>query len=155
MINNDIMKRLKVVALDFDNTLCLHTNRNTEIDQDIIAGTYKFETSMPNRHLREFVELCRMQGIQLGVISATSLAPVVQVKMEWVREHYGDGFENWCVGTAQEKASLLDIISRVQHLNPCSIMIVDDSFDALHMCEKLGFETCTPMEIVNYMEEID
>lgn len=155
MIDKDIMKRIKLVAFDFDNTLCVHSVRHTNRKIEQIQGLYEYNYSKPNRHMKEFIQLCKDNFVTMGLISSTDYHLVGLTKLKWCKKNYGVDLKNWNVGTPDLKLEMMENLATALHINPANMMIVDDNFEVLQACEKAGFITCIPLEIVNYMEEID
>jgi hypothetical protein len=78
----------------------------------------------------------------------------MQAKEKWVLDNYGIQLDNYCVGTINGKIEIMKAISSAFNINRENIMLVDDIWDTLDKATAEGFSACTPMEIVNYIEEL-
>lgn len=158
MINFD---NLKMVLYDFDDTLCIHENHYRDTDESIYShnidvlknGADSWHTCSINNHMKEFMELCREQGLRQGLISATPNLHSA-AKCEWVKQHYGIELENFCVSRAAEKVPTMRALSDVYGYQHYQMMIVDDFYEVTEAAGSAGFKACTPMQIVNYIEQL-
>ena len=152
MINLD---NLNMVLFDFDDTLYIHDHhyhglQNT-LELSILAGDQVYKDDRINTQMKEFVQMCDKADILLGLLSATPYMVTANEKIRWANRVYGVTFENYCVGDAEHKVKMLELLSTANHFKPESIAIVDDLGSTLHAAEKHGFTALTPMEVVNYV----
>lgn len=157
MINLD---KLKIVLYDYDHTLCIHTYHNASDDTTheyninvILNGKEAWSTCKPNKHMKEFMELCKSKGIRQGLISATHSNKHGNSKNEWVLDRYGIELENFCVSTSEDKIEMMKAIADAYNYERYEILIVDDYYATLELAANNNFQACSPMEIVNFIEE--
>lgn len=150
--------KIKFVVFDFDDTLCIHSdhssgsdrayNKSVWIDEDPWKG------ASINKHMKEFMQQCEDNNIQMGLISAAVSCQHMIRKNEWVFKRYGFELKNCCVGDADDKLDMLIAIHDAFNIEFSAILIVDDRYATLNMCADAGFATATPMEIVNFIESL-
>lgn len=147
---------IKFVVFDFDDTLCIHTGHGSgserAYNKSMLIAKNPWKGSMINSHMKEFMQLCEDRDIQMGLISATTSYPHMDRKHGWVFESYGFDLQNFCVGEADSKLDMLIAIHDAYNIERNRILIVDDRYATLNMCEDAGFMTATPMEVVNFIE---
>lgn len=150
------LENLKLVIYDFDETLCIHTNRKSGLDIDydsqVVAGKSAWDTCNPNKSMKQFIDICKKRGITQGLISATLSYQHMHLKNEWVKENYDIELENYCVGHPEDKIKMLRALSVGLGLNKDEILIVDDMYSTLSSAANEGFQSATPMEVVNYID---
>lgn len=157
MINLD---QLKCVLYDFDDTLCIHKDhresgsREAAYDSDVLLnGAGAWRDCATNLHMKEFMNICEANGVRQGLISATTSAKHMNGKLDWVKEKYGVDLENFCVGTPDAKLRVMIALADTSDFHKYEILIVDDYFENVTRAANAGFMACTPMEIVNFIEE--
>lgn len=154
------LEEVKVALFDFDDTLCIHKNHASSTEKQHRlhhASIVRKELSMysectTSKHLKAFMLECKEKGVKLGLISATPSFAFSQVKHDWVLQKYGIDLENYCVGTFEAKLDVMIAISDAYKIPRSSILLVDDYFRNNKMSADAGFMVCTPMEVVNYIE---
>lgn len=158
MIN---FEQLKFVLFDFDETLCIHTNHvswdkedQLKYESSLILGEYTWKNSRPNNHMLNFMNICKESNIKMGFISHVDSYTQAKEKFKWIRNAYGLELENFCVGKREYKVETLKAISKAYNLPVHSILIVDDLYITLEEAANSGFQAATPMEVVNYIEEL-
>lgn len=109
-------------------------------------------TVPPSKHMGVLLNHCKERNIHLGLISATGQSVCSKAKLEWVSNMYGLELENFCVDTAQSKVLMLTALAEVYNLNADEILLVDDYTYNLVDAANAGFQACTPMEVVEYVE---
>lgn len=157
----NFFNNVKYALFDFDDTLCIHSNHKPwTCDDDhkqevyMLRNQYSYPTSHANVHMREFINLCKNNNIKMGLISHVSSVPQSVAKINWCEKQYGVKFENFCVGTREQKVEMLKRISDSTNIDRDKIIIIDDLFLTLTEAEGEGFMTATPMEIVNFIQGV-
>lgn len=152
---------IKYVLFDFDDTLCIHSShkpwtRANDHKQEVymLKNQYFYPTSRANAHMREFINICKKNSIKMGLISHVNSVPQSIAKINWCEKQYDVKFENFCVGTREQKVEMLKRISDSTNIDKDEIIIIDDSYLTLTEAESEGFMTATPMEIVNFIQDI-
>jgi hypothetical protein len=149
----------KMVLLDFDETLCVHTFHGTQDyakhNSDIVIGKNVWETDEKNIHLEKFMRLCEKKGILLGLISATMSYKHMVAKNKWVYDNYHIALDNFCVGeSTEDKITMMIAIADAYSFERKDIMLIDDMWQTLHNAANEGFAAHNPMEVVNFIENL-
>lgn len=157
LINNEIMKRLELVLFDFDDTLAVHTNhvcRPSELYLNAIHDKMHdpWETAATNKQLATFMHACVQEGKRVGLISATESYLASARKVEWVNKNYNVLCENYCVGEPEFKLQEMLAIATANDLAPDQVAVIDDYWLVLEAAASEGFIACSPLEIVNYID---
>ena len=157
MINLD---SIKIVLFDFDDTLCIHTNHSwnedIEFSQTISIlqlGKNAWSTCQISSHMEKFMKECESKNIPMGLVSVVMSAKHMMCKQDWVLEKYGIFLENYCVGKAEDKIKVMRAISEAYGIPKSKILIVDDLWQTVSDAYNEGFLACSPMEVVNYIEQ--
>lgn len=150
------LKDVKYVLFDFDDTLCIHSNHQAwtnnkehKFDVCILQGGDPYAKSAPNYHMAEFIRHLKEADIKMGLISHISSVPQAIIKERWVEENYNIKLDNFCVGSREHKVEMLKHIADGLHIRHSQILIIDDAYMTLAEADSEGFQTATPMEIVN------
>ena len=154
------LKNLKLVLYDFDDTLCIHKYHEDNDDLDhlyniniLVGGSEAFNDGSISLFMKKFIDVCSRMNIRQGLISASLSYKHFEAKNEWVRRNYDIQLENFCVGSARGKIDMITAIADAYCFDKNEILIVDDFWETLEKAANLGFQACTPMEIVNYISE--
>ena len=152
--------QLKCVLYDFDDTLCIHRDHResesskADYDRDVfLNGAGAWRDCATNQHMKEFIDMCEANGVRQGLISATTSAKHMQGKVDWVKENYGIELENFCVSTPEAKLRIMLALADTSGFHKYEILIIDDYFENVTRAANAGFMACTPMEVVNFIEE--
>lgn len=154
MINID---KLKLILWDFDDTLCIHTDHGGSTEDDILyhveilSGKNAFASGQPNEQIKTFIQFVNGKGIKQGLISAAMSYQHMIRKEKWVKDKYDITLANYCVGERKNKIDMLIAIEKTFAYKKAEILIVDDNWETLVEAANYGFQACTPMEIVNYV----
>lgn len=154
------LKNLKLVLYDFDDTLCIHKCHEDNDDLDhlyniniLVGGLAAFNDGSTSLFMKKFMDVCARMNIRQGLISAALSYKHCEAKNEWVRRNYDINLENFCVGSANGKIDMMTAIADAYCFDKNEILIIDDYWYTLEKASNLGFQACTPMEIVNYISE--
>lgn len=154
MINFD---NIKFALFDFDDTLCIHTRHGSahndlERDSAILQGDLSvWRTCFPNTQISLFMQQLKKAGVPLGLISATRSCKHAELKKLWVKENYGVVLQNFSVGKRKDKVEVLKALAEAEGLKPEEILFADDCYKTVDEAANLGFQACTPMEIINFV----
>lgn len=153
----DILKEVKLVLLDFDDTLCIHSSRDREIHGEkawerIIRGENPWPYSMKSGHMQDFINICSSRGIDLGIISRTGSCLQMDAKQKWVAGQYGTEMNNYSVGRREDKVSMIKTVALAMGLKCNAAILVDDNVDTLCECAAAEVMAYSPMEVVEYIE---
>lgn len=160
MINLD---NVKLILLDFDDTLCIHSKHfeeDTKYTQYSLTQALKGETVYndnykPNLQLKVFLHYCVGKGILLGLMSKIDSYIKGTIKLKWVKDNYNVELENFCVSSFDMKLNMLKSISEAYNLKNNEILIIDDYWETLEKAEYNGFQAASPMEIINWCNHKD
>lgn len=144
---------LKVVCFDFDDTLCIHSER-------VDKGMFKYLCSMhadndywkdseANLQLKLFMDYLHAQGTKMCLIGGVDSFKEAERKVQWVKEKYGYSLENCCVSKQELKVVELKAIAELGGFYKKQIALVDDMYENLHSAECEGFVALSPMQVVN------
>lgn len=148
---------LKVVCFDFDDTLCIHSER-------VDKGMFKYLCSMhadndywkdseANLQLKLFMDYLHAQGTKMCLIGGVDSFKEAERKVQWVKEKYGYSLENCCVSKQELKVVELKAIAELGGFYKKQIALVDDMYENLHSAECEGFVALSPMQVVNLFNE--
>ena len=158
MIN---LNNVKIVLYDFDHTLCIHSYHDCSNDttheyniEVLLHGKDAWSDCKLNMHMKKFIEECNKRGIRQGLISATHSYKHASAKNDWVKTNYGIELENFCVATADDKIEMMNSIADAYKYSRDEILIVDDYWYTLEKAANNYFQACSPMEVVNYIEDL-
>jgi hypothetical protein len=105
--------------------------------------------------MKKFIELAETHNIPMYLISATRSSVHANAKIDWVLRNYGVTMGNYCVGKRKGKLKMLKAYSNAHDFSRKEILFIDDCWESIHEAEQNGFHACSPMEIVNYIDNID
>ena len=151
--------RIRLVVFDFDDTLCIHqfhgTRSSREYEHSMLQGKnyWSGHGAKPNVQMQEFIRMCQADGKEIGLISATESFVHMSMKQKWAEENYHVKFKNFCGGTWEKKIEILEDICEALDYDSREILIVDDMVQTLRLAEDAGFQACTPMAVVNLINE--
>lgn len=160
------LKKIKLIAFDFDDTLFAHTEHISDTDDrevqyfskclkaraSNITNSDIWGTCTMNRDFGILLNYCERNNIVTGLISGTSAYVCAEQKIEYVEEKYGYELNNWCVSSQAHKIFMLKALANFYNLSPEQILIVDDNYKVLTTAGDNGFENATPIELINYIE---
>ena len=151
------LDNIKLVAFDFDDTLCIHTEHkwNALMEEDYISRIIRNEEfsygGQKNIQMQELINECKDLGIELVLLSHTECAKGAALKVQWVKNNYGVEMENLCVGQREKKLYYLKEYARMRHITYSEAMLLDDHPCTVSEFANAGFMVATPMEVVNYV----
>lgn len=158
MIN---LENLEFAIFDFDDTLCVHIDHTGNPDEgekqynkNILtfgADHYNNKGCEDNILLKRFMLMCKEKKARLGLMSATKSFQHMQAKNEWIKRRYGLELENFSVGKFDYKLELMIAISDAYNIPRDRILLVDDCWEQLERGANAGFQTASPIEVVNYV----
>lgn len=161
-------KKIKVIAWDFDDTLFAHANHKTETEEkeinyikncllyvngDITDYSIIFPECTANIYLKQFMHKAYNDNIVQGLISGTEAYVCAESKIDCVDQVYGYVLDNWCVRSQEQKITMLKAIEKAYKITPQNILIVDDNAKVITMAADAGFQSATPIEVINYCIE--
>lgn len=156
------LKNTKLAAIDFDGTLCVHQYYGSHMDAvaipQILRGTFDFQGSQPSVYMARMLHAFQLNGTMCGLLSSTPMHVVVEAKYQWTLRNYNltaTNFSNWCVGTADQKVAMLELLAQTYGFEKHQVLLVDDTWPALAEAQAHGFMACTPSEVVNYFVQLD
>jgi hypothetical protein len=147
----------EAIFFDFDDTLCIHSNHiESDFDRNqynigILAGKYNWSNCSTSMHMKKFIKMIDATRIPMYLISATISSVHANTKVKWVKNKYGVKMHNYCVGRAEDKIEILKSYCEANKIKYHELLYIDDYADLLEEAAKCGFHACSPMEVVNYV----
>ena len=155
--------KIKIVLFDFDDTLAVHSehkeyNERTRMTYDVnmLKGNTEYfsERCKKSRAMEKFITKLQKDGKKLALISQVETTSSGNCKIIWAETQYNAKFINCCVSLRKLKVDMLKVVAETFTYLPENILIVDDHCKTLSEAQKAGFQSCTPIEVVNYMEGV-
>ena len=97
------------------------------------------------------MNICANKDMEQGLISAVSFSISSTLKRMWVLQKYGIRLNDYCTGSFEGKAKIIQGLIIAKNLSPENILFIDDYWQNLEMVAQLGVQVATPMEIVNFI----
>lgn len=159
-------KKIKAIAWDFDDTLFAHANHKTETEKEKIDYIKNcllyannenidyseiFSECRANVFLERFMNRAYNNNIVQGLISGTNSYVCAEAKIDCVDRVYGHVLENWCCCSQEQKIIMLKAIAKANGYSPLNILIIDDNAQVITMAADAGFQSATPIEVVNFV----
>ena len=156
------LSRVKVALFDFDDTLCIHRKADNfgieSYNVAMVKGRVSYWDEMhsqPNKQMRVFMDKLSVNNVELGLISATSFMCTAVNKIEWVKLKYGRTLKNYCTGDFDSKVQIIKALITADNLSPDEVLFVDDLYSNVDAVAELGVQVATPMEVVNYINNLN
>lgn len=154
------IKKIKIILWDFDDTLCFHSDHSSPLDEfdteynvGVLLGRDVHSTCNMNNTIKRFIDYAKCENKRQGLISGVDCFIHAKNKENWVKEHYGIELENYCVGSQEMKLGMLIAIARAFGYARGEILLVDDAWENLERAADNGFQTASPVEIINFVED--
>lgn len=157
----NLLDNIAVVLFDFDDTLCIHTNR---VETGALKRLNKIKLlnnlscwgdCYISRHMKEFMNICKEKGIDMALCGGVESVVEAENKIKWVKDNYGVELKNLCVSTPEEKVEMAISLAGKSGIDPENVLMVDDWWYVLTIMQDNKVASCSPMYIVNYVEEIE
>lgn len=153
------ISQISMVLFDFDDTLCIHSIRGSWTNQDtkryvtnaIKNNASDYDYSIPNTQMRLFIQYCIDHNIEMGLLSHVQTIPEARRKINWVKDAYNVSLTDYSVGSRENKIPMLRCIADAKNIFHSEILLVDDMVLTLDEAADADFQTATPMEIVNFV----
>lgn len=150
------LQNVKMILFDFDDTLCIHRDHSSGEDEDYDKTVFNknnaWSNCEPSIIMKSFLRfIMNEKKYEVGLISATCTYVHSEMKVKWVEKNYGYKIENLCVGSAQYKLREMKAICSSKGYKQSEILLIDDLWDTLEMCNDNGFQAASPMEVANYV----
>lgn len=156
------LSKVRYVFFDFDDTLCIHKNRQFLKYEDYIKLLYQEKENIslwsPNdksQHMQRFMDLCFSKYISMYLISWVKTSLESNIKQKWVFKTYGYLLENMCVGSIELKTEIIQYFCSAKNISTDSVLIIDDSPEVLNNAAKNNIQAASPMEIVSFIDSIN
>lgn len=153
------LEKIKMILWDFDDTLCFHSDHRSVKDKfdtsyniKVLSGKNAWENCRPNTSIKQFMHLAQSKSIRQGLISGCSSYVHMIKKQEWVYKHYNINLENFCVCSQDMKLGIIKAIAEVNNYKPEEILFVDDMWENLEKVADLGYQSCSPVEVINFLD---
>ena len=154
------LEKIKMILWDFDDTLCFHSDHSspadkfdTEYNVKVLKGLDVYSTCNINCDILKFMQYANKKNIRQGLISGTTCYIHMKNKLEWVKTHYGITLENFCVSSQEMKLGIMLAIAEAFGFEHDEILLVDDFWENLERAADNGFQSATPVEVINYVND--
>lgn len=89
-------------------------------------------------------------------MSHVSTGLEVKHKLVWVADNYnGTVMKDYCVFLRKAKLNVVNALLMSRKYSVDEILVVDSNIEVVNMLGDAGCQACTPLEIVNYMKEVE
>lgn len=106
-----------------------------------------------NNSIKRFIDYAKHENKRQGLISGVDCFIHARNKENWVKEHYGIELENYCVNSQEMKLGVLIAIAEAFDYARDEILLVDDVWNNLERAVDNGFQSATPVEVINFVEQ--
>lgn len=160
LVNKEMIKlnKIKLILWDFDDTLCFHSDHSSPLDEfdteynvGVLLGKNVYSTCSMNYAIKRFIDYAKRENKRQGLISGVDCFIHAKNKENWVKKHYGIELENYCVSSQEMKLGMLIAIAEAFNYTHDEILLVDDVWENLERAADNGFQSATPVEIINYV----
>ena len=154
------VKKIKIILWDFDDTLCFHSDHTSALDEfdteynvGVLLGQDVYSACSMNNSIKRFIDYAKRENKRQGLISGVDCFIHAKNKENWVKEHYNVELENYCVSSQEMKLGMLIAIAEAFDYARDEILLVDDVWDNLERAADNGFQSATPVEVINFVEQ--
>ena len=154
------VRKIKIILWDFDDTLCFHSDHSspedvfdTECNVGVLLGQNVYSACSMNNSIKRFIDYAKHENKRQGLISGVDCFIHARNKENWVKEHYDIELENYCVNSQEMKLGMLIAIAEAFDYARDEILLVDDVWDNLERAADNGFQSATPVEVINFVEQ--
>lgn len=154
------IQKVKMILWDFDDTLCFHSDHSSPLDEfdteynvGVLLNQDVYSTCDMNYTIKRFMDYAKRENKRQGLISGVTCFIHASNKENWVKEHYDIVLENYCVGSQEMKLGMMLAIAKACDYTRDEILLVDDVWENLERAADNGFQSATPVEIINFVEE--
>ena len=134
---------------------------NVEIRLERLWHTYMAKMALrvlkKNEQLQRYMDMLEERNIPMSLCSVITdelFSLRAEAKVKWVAENYGYVLQNCCVKDYRYKSLACKVIMDFLDCDMKEILIIDDNWDVLIDCYDKGFSVCTPLHIVNYVNDL-
>lgn len=154
------LNKIKLILWDFDDTLCFHSDHrspkdefDTEYNVKVLLKQDPYATCSMNYDIQKFMNSAHNKNIRQGLISGTTCYIHMKNKENWVKKNYGITLENFCTCSQNMKLGIMIAIAETFGYKHDEILLVDDLYKNLERASDNGFQSATPVEIINYVNQ--
>lgn len=79
-----------------------------------------------NKAMEKFMNICANKDMEQGLISAVSFSISSTLKRMWVLQKYGIRLNDYCTGSFEGKAKIIQGLIIAKNLSPENILFIDD-----------------------------
>lgn len=158
-----VLKNIKVVFLDFDDTLCLHYNLEETKESDdeffkvMLNGSvnhYLDETRHGAvKELQDFVEVCTDVGIDCHCLSYSDTNLMYNAKRLFLDKKYPNVKSLYFTGTREGKLKFMNDFCKATGVDKFQILLVDDHPSTRHKFRENGFYAVNVTTIMQYLQK--
>lgn len=154
------LSNIKVVFIDFDDSLCIHLNHATWLDwfSNCVFGNGDIYLTdgkcAPMPGMAEFIKDCIEANTTRICLTWAFADFVSEPKKKFINYHYGDNAIDklYCIGTREYKVEFIREYCLNLGLKPWNVLIVEDHPETEEEAILEGYTIVTPQEIsVRYL----
>lgn len=158
-----VIDKIKVVFLDFDDTLCFHygvEELNEGHDfwfKSMLEGKIDWylneEFHGVSKEMQDFVEFCKIHHISCHCLSWASNNIVYDAKRRLLDEKYPSVKSLFLTGTREAKLEFMKDFCKANGLNRNQILLVDDHPTTRSEFRKEGFYAVNVNTVIQYLQK--
>lgn len=151
------LDNIKAVFYDFDDTLCIHANRNvnasrTDYWRELLTQGHKYydcPSDSVGLGMKQMIEDCKARGIEQYIITWASSNAKYKPVLDWCAEHFGEDtfIDCICVSKYKYKVDYIKAFTEAKGLFTANVLLVDDYFRTLDYADKNNIKVATPQMI--------
>lgn len=146
---------IKVAFLDFDDTLCIHLNKQrnkdewfkAQVNQDLnyYLNEKKYRPMIGMNYLIHKLEDLKIPTFGL---TCTEYSTVESLKLNFVHHYYGNYIQKMiCTATKEFKIKFIENYCNLKNIRLDNVLLVDDNSITIHLAMDAGINIRTPQEI--------
>lgn len=147
---------VKGILWDFDDVLCIHPDHE-ESDPIVFRRKCAIGTAWSHCFVNHWAAsiITKYPDKKMGLISYADMHMEASAKLQWVKELYNVRMDDFCVGSFDGKGEGMKLAAALWKLMPGEILVVDDMVPHQVTATRLGFKTCSPIELAIYVEQME
>ena len=158
-----ILKTIKLVVFDFDDTLAKHadslyTEHRGNGDKYFMQAHQApdtfyddIEVCHPDSSLKNIVGYCRLNNIPMYCISKMRFSLHMEAKKQFVKKHYGDDIEFVMASSQEMKNDVLRILCKEHNVEPYEVLFIDDFKENVQRAKEAGYKAILPEKAATIM----
>ena len=145
----------RLIFVDFDDTLCVHTEYLTDKYKQFICGNKEtaceniYKNSLPNTLLINYLIKEKSKGNVRIILLSSAMSFLLELKKLWCLHHCPDLFDDF-IGVSIElsKADIIESYCKYYGLNNEDALFIEDSWKERLPAYQKGIPNQTPQEVM-------